>query len=168
MLEQAPTLETLPDLGFKATVLWLYYRDLTAAQRFYETRLGLDLVVDQGWAKIYQTSPTGFIGLVDESRGMHSYTEQKGVTVSFLTRHTEDLEGWFSRAADGAFELRSEAISEDDPRYRAFVGYDPEGYYLEFDTFLPHPDNEELLKRISLMAGSSKKSHLRRPWSATS
>ena len=148
LLEKAPTLATRPDMGFKATVLWLYYKDLSAAQRFYETHIGLDLLVDQGWAKIYQTSPTGFIGLVDQSRGMHSFTEQKGVTVSFLTADTKDLETWFAHAADGAFELRSETISTDNPRYRAFVGYDPEGYYLEFDTFLPHPDNKQLLQRI--------------------
>ncbi len=133
-------------LGFKATVLWLYYRDMENIQRFYEERLGLSLTVDQGWAKIYHTSPTGFLGLVDESRGMHSYTEQKAVTVSLLT---DDLDGWFEYARDHeAFELRSPEISTTDERFRAFVGYDPEGYYLEFDTFLSHEANEELLESL--------------------
>jgi hypothetical protein len=49
---------------------WLYYKDLPAAMRFYEDILGLGLTVDQGWAKVYQTSPTSFIGLVDEARGI--------------------------------------------------------------------------------------------------
>ncbi len=76
---------------------------------------------------------------------MHSYTEQKAVTMSFLT---DDLAGWFEYAkATSAFELRSEQIEVTD-RYRAFVGYDPEGYYLEFDTFLPHVDNETLLRLL--------------------
>jgi catechol 2,3-dioxygenase-like lactoylglutathione lyase family enzyme len=138
---------TVPEgLGFKATVLWLYYRDMEGIQRFYEGRLGLSLTVDQGWAKIYQTSPSGFLGLVDESRGMHSYTEQKAVTVSWLT---DDLDGWFEYARDHeAFELRSPEISTADERFRAFVGYDPEGYYLEFDTFLSHEDNEELIEAL--------------------
>ncbi len=133
-------------LGFKATVLWLYYRDMEAIQQFYEENLGLSLTVDQGWAKIYQTSPSGFIGPVDEMRGMHSFTEQKAVTVSFFT---DDLDGWFGYARDHeVFELRSSQIETDDERYRAFVGYDPEGYYLEFDTFRRHADNEELLQSL--------------------
>jgi len=133
-------------LGFKATVLWLYYRDMDGIQRFYEDKLGLSLTVDQGWAKIYQTSLSGFIGPVDEKRGMHSFTEQKAVTVSLLT---DDLDGWFEYVrTQGAFELRSQQIEAEDERYRAFVGYDPEGYYLEFDTFRSHQANASLLASL--------------------
>jgi len=135
---------TVPEgLGFKATVLWLYYKDMESIQEFYEQRFGLSLTVDQGWTKIYQTSATGLLGLVDESRGMHSFSEQKAVTVSFLT---DSLPGWFEYARDTeAFDLRSNDISRDDERFIAFVGYDPEGYYLEFDTFLEHADNHRLI-----------------------
>jgi hypothetical protein len=141
-----PGADATAGLGFKATVLWLYYRDMEGIQRFYQERLGLRQLVDQGWAKIYQTSPSGFLGLVDETRGMHSATDQKAVTVSFFT---DDLDGWFGYVRDTeAFELRSTELSEEGPRVRAFVGYDPEGYYLEFDTFLEHEDNEHLLAAL--------------------
>ena len=40
-------------LGFKATVTWLYYKDMVAIQDFYEKQLGLVFLVDQGWAKVY-------------------------------------------------------------------------------------------------------------------
>ncbi len=133
-------------LGFKATVLWLYYKDMDGIQHFYEEHLGLRLIVDQGSAKIYQTSPSGYVGPVDATRGMHSYTESKAVTVSFLT---DDLDGWFDYVKrHEAFELRLGDMGEDDERYRAFVGYDPEGYYLEFDQFLIHPDNVRLLEAL--------------------
>lgn len=137
----------LPEgMGFKATVLWLYYQNMDAIQRFYEEVLGLTLTVDQGWAKIYQTSASGFIGPVDETRGMHSYTDKKAVTVSLLT---DDLDGWFEYLRDSeTFELRSQEIEAEDDRYRAFVGYDPEGYYVEFDTFRSHEANEELLESL--------------------
>ncbi|MDX1579884.1 MAG: VOC family protein [Gemmatimonadota bacterium] len=149
LLDAAPTLSASPqpapaasaELGFKATVLWLYYRDLDRMQRFWEDAIGLGMVADQGWTRIYRTSPTGFLGLVDETRGMHSFTEEKAVTVSLWT---DRLDAWFAHARAGAFELRSDSIEAGDARYRAFVGYDPEGYFLEFDRFLPHPDNEEL------------------------
>jgi predicted enzyme related to lactoylglutathione lyase len=132
-------------LGFKATVVWTYYNDLDGAMAFYEDKFGLDMIVDQGWTKIYQTSTTGFLGLVDQERGMHRATEQKGVTLSFWT---DDIDSWFVHASGAnGFEMRSDSVGRND-RFHAFVGYDVEGYYLEFDTFLPHEHNERLLVLI--------------------
>jgi hypothetical protein len=132
------------DLGLKATVLWLYYKDLEGIQRFYEDIMGFELVVDQGWAKIYPTSRTGFIGPVDGSKGMHSWTEKKGVTVSFLT---DDVDGWLQHlTSHETVELRHQKVqNEDRAGVRVFVAYDPEGYFLEFDTFLNSEGNERLL-----------------------
>lgn len=50
------------------------------------------MIVDQGRAKIYQTSASGYIRPVDATRGMHSYTDSKAVTVWFLT---DNLDSWF-------------------------------------------------------------------------
>lgn len=137
----------VPDgLGFKATVVWFYYKDMTAIQRFYEDVLGFDLVADQGWAKIYRIGPTGYFGPVDEQRGMHNYTEKKAVTLSFITG---DIDGWYRYVSGhGAIQMRSQDVS-DTERYRAFVGYDPEGYYLEWDVFKPVTENEDLIEAIS-------------------
>ena len=129
-------------LGFKATVIWMYYKDLEGIQRFYEDVMGFDMVVDQGWAKIYRTSPTGFVGPVDGAKGMHSWTEKKAVTISFLT---ENVDSWFAYLKDQeTFELRHQEVLTES-MVRVFVGYDPEGYFLEFDTFLDTEDNQELL-----------------------
>lgn len=135
-----------PGLGFKATILWLYYRDLAASQRFYEEKMGFELIVDQGWAKIYRTSGSGYIGLVDGARGMHEATEDKAVTVSFLT---DDIHGWFEYVKDSqAFELRTQELVSEGGKVDVFVGYDPEHYFLEFDTFVEHPDNVTLLAML--------------------
>ncbi|WOJ98536.1 VOC family protein [Congregibacter brevis] len=76
----------LPEqLGFKATVLWLYYEDLAAAENFLIESLGLPLITDQGWAKIHAAAPTTFLGLVDGARGMHTFTPEKAVTFELLT-----------------------------------------------------------------------------------
>jgi len=130
-------------LGFKATVVWFYYKDTDHIRRFYEDVLGFELVVDQGWAWIYQVGPTGFFGPVDEQRGMHRYTEMKAVTMSFLT---DNIDGWYKYlSGHPAIEMRSDSVNEDE-KYRAFVAYDPEGYYLEWDVFTGAPENERLLR----------------------
>ncbi len=79
---------------------------------------------------------------------MHSYTDEKAVSLSFVL---EDLDGWHAYATSHEpFELRSDEISVGpDERYRAFVAYGPEGYFLEFDKFGNHPDNEVLMQFLS-------------------
>ena len=148
---RSPT-STLPaGLGFKATITWLYYQDLPPMQTFYEEVLGFRQVVDQGWAKIYEGSTTGHVGLVDERRGMNKWSEKKAVNVSFLV---DDIDGWFKAVQDGAlFPLRGTAVSDDEAgRYRAFVGYDPQGYYMEFDLFRTHPKNAALMPYLAAPA----------------
>ena len=131
-------------LGFFSTITWLYYKDLPAMEAFYQETLGLEKVTDQGWAKIYSVSKGGYVGLVDERRGMHTFSETKAVNVSFIV---DDLDGWYQYVSKNkSFDLRSEEISTGpESKYRAFVGYDPEGYYLEFDIFYDHKDNERLM-----------------------
>jgi catechol 2,3-dioxygenase-like lactoylglutathione lyase family enzyme len=144
-----------PGLGFYGGITWLYYKDLLGMQGFYEEVLGLELVVDQGWAKIYKVTNSSFIGLVDERRGMHSFTDQKAVNVAFFLA---DVDGWFNYVREKKpFELRSTEVSVGpESKYRAFVGYDPEGYFLEFDRFMEHPVNERLLRYIEDEAGSQR------------
>jgi catechol 2,3-dioxygenase-like lactoylglutathione lyase family enzyme len=135
-------------LGFNSTITWLYYKNILAMQNFYHDVLGLELVVDQGWAKIYKSSETGFIGLVDEKRGMHKFTEKKAVNVSFII---DDIQGWFDYVKkNNVFELRSDKLETGEgKKYQAFVGYDPEGYFMEFDIFYPHEDNTVLMKYLN-------------------
>ena len=77
-----------PSLGVQANIVFLYYKDIPRAQRFYEDVIGLTLTVDQGFAKIYQVSPTSFIGLVDEAQGLHRASEAKAG--DRLVRHRAD------------------------------------------------------------------------------
>ncbi len=148
---RSPTSTVPAGLGFNATVTWLYYKDLPAIETFYEEVLGLREVVDQGWAKVYQASRTGFVGLVDERRGMNRSSETKAVNVSFIL---DDIDGWFSYVKGAkSFALRSAAINDDDAgRYRAFVGYDREGYFMEFDCFRAHPLNPTLMRYLGTAA----------------
>ncbi len=74
----------IKELAFYGSITWTYHNDLLLLQQFYEETLGFQLVADQGWTKIYQTSPTGFIGLVDERRGMEDYADTKAVEIEWV------------------------------------------------------------------------------------
>lgn len=136
-----------PQLTVQATIYWLYYDDLARMQRFYEELLGVPLLVDQGWAKVYNVTGSGFLGLVDGSRGLHQATPKKGVTLSFFTA---TVEAWFNYARHvQGIEYRSQELGSESGRVTTFVAYDPEGYFLEWDTFLPVEGNEKLLEQLS-------------------
>ena len=133
-------------LGVRATVQWLYFRDTAATNRFYERLLGTPPIVDQGWAWAYPLSASGFLGVVDSSRGLHQATQEKGVTLSLIV---DDVAAWYDvmQGLEG-FEWRSDEIGDESGRVRVFVGYDPEGYYLEWDEFLDVEGNEDLMRHL--------------------
>jgi len=130
-----------PGLSVQANIVFLYYKDIPRAQRFYEDVLGLRLTVDQGFAKIYQVSPTSFVGLVDESQGLHRASEQKPVTLSFVVDRVDDWHAWLQ--AKGV-TIRHPVRDATRHPTRGFVALDPEGYFLEFEAFLEHPQNARI------------------------
>jgi predicted enzyme related to lactoylglutathione lyase len=134
-----------PALGVQANIVWLYYKDVPAAQRFYEDVIGLTLMVDQGFAKVYQVSPTSFVGLVDEAQGLHRASDTKPVTVSFVT---EQIDGWYDYLVSKGVKMRGPVGDAKRHPTRGFVAYDPEGYFLEFERFLEHPQNAKLLTAL--------------------
>ncbi|MBN1221673.1 MAG: VOC family protein [Candidatus Aminicenantes bacterium] len=134
------------ELDIQANLVFFYYKDLEAAQRFYREVLGLEMVLDYGFAKLFRISQTSYIGLVEESKGMHSSDEPKTVTLSFVT---EQVDGWYEYLVGQGVEMRGPIKDATRHPTRGFVAYDPGGYYLEFERFLDHPQNEELLEMLA-------------------
>ena len=132
-----------PDnLGILGNIVWLYYKNLEEAQLFYHNVFGFDLLVDQGFAKVYSCSPTAFIGLVDESQGLHHFSEEKSVTISFIS---EQIENWYKHMIEQGLEMREPLSQSETIPVKAFVTYDIAGYFLEFDWFPEHEKNTKLL-----------------------
>lgn len=130
-----------PAGGLQANITWLYYRDLPRAMRFYEDVMGLTLTVDQGWAKVYQVSPTSFVGLVDETRGMHRASDTKPVAVAFVTPEVDQWHRWLTSRG---VTVKGDAKDSANLPIRGFVALDPEGYTLEFETFRDDPMNTKI------------------------
>lgn len=140
------TIRCPSNLGVKATVTWLYYQDLERAGHFWRETIGLHEVIDQGFAKVFPTSPSGFIGPVRAGDGLHPYTTEKGVTVSLFTDMVDD---WFTYLQmHPEFALQTEEVILEMERVRDFLGLDPEGYFIEFDEFIEHPENSALRTRL--------------------
>lgn len=92
-LAQAPKMETKIDgLNFYASITWTYHQDLLAMENLYNEVFGYQMVADQGWTKIYQTSSNGFIGLVDERRGMENYADEKAIELEWVVNDKELLQ----------------------------------------------------------------------------
>ncbi|HAA18224.1 MAG TPA: glyoxalase, partial [Cytophagales bacterium] len=125
VLPQHATSQVPDGLGFHSMITWLYYQDVLGMQNFYEETLGFELVADQGWTKIYQVSPTAFIGLVDERRGMNDYADEKAVEVAFLLERPDDY--WAYVNAQAPFETVS--TTGDTTQ---IMGLDPERYLMDF------------------------------------
>jgi len=134
------------ELSIRATAFSAYFDKLDEVAPFYEDLFDVSTIGQLDGAPLYQMSGSGFLALVAGGDDLHQATKENGVTLSFLTT---DVDGWFDRAANRTgFELRTPEILNESDLVRVFVGYDPSGIFLEWDTFLDLPGNEELIKYL--------------------
>ena len=116
-------------------IAFIYYKDLQKGIDFYQNTLGFTLAIDQGWCKIYQISASGYLGIVDEEKGMHNWHAEK--TVQICIRVPEVMP-WFEFCRDlGLPNLRGPFVNEA-LKIKAFVCDDPEGYQVEFQESTAH------------------------------
>ena len=116
-------------------ITFIYYRDLQKGIDFYQNTLGLTLAIDQGWCKIYQVSKSGYLGIVDEKRGMQNWHAEK--TVQICLRVPEVLP-WYEFCQGMSLPKLSQLFTNEALKIRAFVFEDPEGYQIEIQESIGH------------------------------
>jgi predicted enzyme related to lactoylglutathione lyase len=125
---------TRPDNGqVDKLITFLYYKDLVAAMYFYGEVLGFSVAIDQGWCKIYAVSSDGYVGLVDETKGMHRANPIKPVQICM---RVPDVDAWHAYLQECGVDGLTAPKSSEELKIRAFVCYDPEGYQIEIQTAL--------------------------------
>jgi len=134
-------IEETPDV--RSQITFLYYQDLAPIERFYGQVLGLDLVVDQGWAKIYATSGNAFIGIVAGERAFHQPRDENAV---LLTLVVDDVDGWYAALKARGVNLLTGVRAMESIQVRGFLLTDPGGYALEIQQFLD-PDVARLFRQ---------------------
>jgi len=123
-----------PDNGIvEKAITFLYYVDLPKAFAFYTEVMGFPLEIDQGWSKILRIADHAYIGLVDETLGMHRAHPVKPVQVCI---RVPDVDAWHRYLASHKVPALTEPKVSVPLGIRAFVLEDPEGYQIEVQTAL--------------------------------
>jgi hypothetical protein len=125
MAERPQLLNNQSDL----LITFIYYKDLQKGIDFYQDTLGFSLAIDQGWCKIYQISKSGYLGIVDEAKGMQNWHADKTVQICI---RVPDVMAWFDYCKSLSLPNQSDLFVNDALKIKAFVCDDPEGYQVEF------------------------------------
>jgi predicted enzyme related to lactoylglutathione lyase len=114
-------------------ITFLYYDELDPIDRFYRETLGLELVEDQGWAKIYATGRDAFLGIVRGDQGFHRPQEKNAVLVTLVV---DDVRAWYNHLQAEGANLLTAVKEVEGIQVRGFFLEDPGGYTLEIQQFL--------------------------------
>jgi lactoylglutathione lyase len=137
----------MPALSVSANLTFLYYKNLPRAAEFYEVIMGLKLVVDQGFCRIYEITPQSYIGLVDGENGTHKPSRDKPVILSFVSN---DVDEWHELLVKHGVTILHPLKTHERIGVRGFMALDPEGYTLEFETFIDQPRNAAIRQTLAL------------------
>ena len=124
-------------LSFDQQVTFLYVKNLERSEHFYGEMLELEVVLNQGLARIYRIgSGDAFLGICLSSAVQQAPPPDRaplGVIVTFVT---DDVDRAFEtlRAKGVAFE-KAPAVNTSYNIYNCFLR-DPDGYLLEIQKFL--------------------------------
>ena len=118
-------------------ITFLYTNDLSQTARFYEDIVTLRLKLDQGTCRIYQLTPTSYLGFCQRPAGTPLPLESDP-TGAILTIVTADVDGWYDYLKDRNVPLQEPPRANPNYHIYHFFLRDPNGYLLEIQQFL-HP-----------------------------
>lgn len=134
------------NMSVRATAFTVYYNSVADVRPFFESLFEVEPIGILDGVPIYQLAGSGFVALQDYGGALPAAPGENGMTLSFLST---DVDAWFGRATSWpGFELRTPEVLNEGGLVRVFVGYDPTGVFLEWDTFLDVPENQALLEYL--------------------
>jgi predicted enzyme related to lactoylglutathione lyase len=118
-------------LNISSQITWVYTDNLEHTSKFYEKDLELELVIDEGAARIFQVSSTAQIGVcvAFEDR----VVDPKG---GMITLVTNDVDGWFDRLTKKGIVINRAPHKLEQFNIYTFFLEDPNGYVIEIQQFL--------------------------------
>jgi len=126
-----------------ASITFLTYEDMKAGDHFYREVLGLPLIEDQGWAKVYRIHGSAHVGIVEARRGPVEKPAGSGTLLSIVV---EDVDAWHERLKDEpSIEILGPPAMVLDILVYSFFLEDPAGYRIEIQAFTD-PETAERFK----------------------
>jgi predicted enzyme related to lactoylglutathione lyase len=121
------------------TITFFYYDDLRPAIRFYETIIGLPLVMSDGWCAMFALNGGAQLGLVDAVTGSQRPIRgaNKGAILSFEIDDVADCLERLKRL--GVVHPGDELVAGCGGRTQEFKVFDPGGYTVEFFRWIARP-----------------------------
>ena len=116
-----------------ASITFLTYEHLAAGDHFYRQVLGLPLIEDQGWAKVYRIHGAANVGIVETRRGPVEKPVGAGTLLSIVV---EDVDAWYERLKDEpTIEILGPPAMVATILVYSFFLKDPAGYLIEIQAF---------------------------------
>lgn len=123
--------DTRPEI--REHYVMLYYTDLEKPAAFYGELLGLQVVLDDEWVKIYEVVPSSFIGIVKGGEGENSWHEPQARNAVMVSIVSENADAWYKFIKDsGEVRILKDIYNHSGAPIRAFLVEDPGGYTVEF------------------------------------
>jgi catechol 2,3-dioxygenase-like lactoylglutathione lyase family enzyme len=133
-------------MSVRATAFSVYYPDVDAVRPFFESLFEVTPGGSLDGVPVYALSSSGSVVLDAHEGPALPSPGRNGMTLSFFT---SDVDAWFERASTWpGFSLRTEEVLDEGGLVRVFVGYDPAGIFLEWDTFPDVPENRLLTEYL--------------------
>ena len=118
-------------LGIDLQITWVYTDNLGQTSKFYEEILGLELVRDEGSARIFRVSSTAQIGVCTTFEDR--VVEPKG---GMITLVTDEVDEWYSLLTSRGVEIKNSPHVLEKFNVYTFFLEDPNGYVIEIQQFL--------------------------------
>ena len=116
-----------------SSITFLTYEDMDAGDHFYRVILGLPLIEDQGWAKVYRIHGAANVGIAKACRGPVENPVGSGTLLSIVV---EDVDAWYEVLKDEpSIEILGPPTMVFDIPVYSFSLKDPAGYRVEIQAF---------------------------------
>lgn len=124
-------------MKYSSAITFLYYKDFSYGVEFIEQVFHLELVMDQGFARVYQVNEKSYLGIVQENDS----SEVPGSTlVSFTTKQVEEE---YQRVRKLEVYKLSKIKHFKEIPLKSFFFDDLEGHKFEIQQFLKQEDTEQ-------------------------
>lgn len=114
---------------YTSQITFLYYQDLTYGQYVMDTILDLPIVMDQGFAKIYQVGRDSFLGIVQTNKPDHLPGD------TLVSLNTTILSEEYERVSQYDVNQLTDIIYHENIPLHSFFFHDKEGHRFEIQMF---------------------------------